>query len=114
MKGFALDSDGDVIVKDDIAMVSDTELLRQTVECVIATNKGEWKYDIDEGVDFSVILTKNPNEDRIRDEIRSALGEVDSSYHIDTFTMNRENRKLTIRFVASNGQNTIEGGYSYA
>lgn len=114
MKGFALDKDGDVIMRDDIAMVSDNDLLRQTVEAVIATNKGEWWDDENEGIDFSVILTKRPNEDRIRDEIRSALGQIDSSYYIDSFTMDEKDRKLTIRFVASNHQNTIEGGNTYA
>lgn len=58
MKGFEL-LNGDVVIKNgEIQMVSGAELLRQTVETVLNTNKGEWFFDIDEGITFSNILGK--------------------------------------------------------
>ena len=58
MKGFEL-SNGDVVIKNgEIQMVSGAELTRQTVETVLGTNKGEWFFNVDEGITFSNILGK--------------------------------------------------------
>ena len=59
MKGFALDSNGDVKIKNgEIQMVIGTELTRQTVQSVLGTNKGEWFINWDEGINFDNILGK--------------------------------------------------------
>ena len=58
MKGFSTNDDGDVIVNSSIEMVTDEELLRQKIQRVLGTNKGEWSYDTEEGIDFSVVLRK--------------------------------------------------------
>ena len=39
-------------------MVHGAELTRQTVECVLGTNKGEWSLNVDEGINFKNILGK--------------------------------------------------------
>lgn len=39
-------------------MVHGAEFTRQTVECVLGTNKGEWSLNVDEGINFSNILGK--------------------------------------------------------
>ena len=39
MKGFALDENGDVIVSRDIQMTKSEDLIRQTVETLLHTNK---------------------------------------------------------------------------
>lgn len=60
MKGFKL-KDGDIeIVENKISMVSGNDLLRQTTETVLGTNKGEWVLNPDEGIKFSTILGKKP------------------------------------------------------
>lgn len=58
MTGFQL-KNGDVVIENnEIQMVSDAELIRQTVETVLNTNKGEWFFDEDEGINFDNILGK--------------------------------------------------------
>lgn len=61
MRGFEL-TDGDLkIVNNEISMVEDSELKAQTIQQVISTNKGEWLFDKDEGIDFGSIY-----QDRVR------------------------------------------------
>ena len=114
MKGFSVQN-GDVIVnKTDIEMVDGSELLRQKVELVIGTNKGEWEYDKDEGIDFRVLLCKNPDEDEIRAEIADALTRLDDTFSITEFSMNIADRHANISFKAVNGEGEEVGGsYTY-
>lgn len=58
MKGFML-SDGDLsLTGGEIDMVEGTELTAQTIKHVLSTNKGEWLFDEEEGIDFDVIFGK--------------------------------------------------------
>lgn len=58
MKGFML-SDGDlVITNNEIVMTQGNELTSQTIQCVLSTNKGEWIFDEEEGIDFDNIFGK--------------------------------------------------------
>ena len=103
MKGFKLDQNGDVVINDNqIQTVSDIELIAQTIKQVINTNLGEWFGDEEEGIDYSVILTKNPNYELIKDTINTAVRQVSESHSIDietdNFTFNVDGRNLTINF----------------
>ena len=110
MDGFMLDDKGDVVIetdertnRSDIVTVSDNDLIEQTVRQVLRTNLGEWWLNEDEGIDFYVILTKNPNFDEIRDTINLGLLQVDESFVISEFNCKLEkDRKLTISFTATN------------
>lgn len=58
IKGFAL-QDGDVLIQNnEIQIVTGEELTRQTVKCVLNTNKGEWFANWQEGINFSELLGK--------------------------------------------------------
>ena len=103
MKGFKLDQYGDVVIKDGkIEIVEGVELVAQTVRQVVGTNLEEWYYDLEEGVDFYAILTKNPNYDLIQDTINTAVQHTADllSVEIETgdYTFNVEGRHLTISF----------------
>ena len=65
MKGFKL-SDGDlVITNDEISLIEDSELKAQTIKQVISTNKGEWLFDTEEGIDFdNIFQDRVPNMNR--------------------------------------------------
>lgn len=77
MKTFKLDHNGDVSITDNkIDMVSGIELVMQTLRTVLNTNLKEWFADESEGIDYSVILTKNPNTDLIHDTIETAVNKV--------------------------------------
>ena len=59
MKGFKLNDTGDVsIINGHIPMVDGIELLRQTAQFVLNTNKGEWAFNVEEGINFYNILGK--------------------------------------------------------
>ena len=60
IKGFLLDSNGDVVIKNSqISMIDGAELTAQTVRTVLGTNNGEWFGNPDEGISFRNILGKN-------------------------------------------------------
>jgi hypothetical protein len=108
--GFLLNEKGDVVIESDdetlssdIVLISDNDLIEQTVRQVLRTNLGEWWLNEDEGIDFYVILTKNPNFEEIRNTINLGLQQVDESFTITDFncTMGKD-RKLTISFTAEN------------
>ena len=59
MTGFKL-KDGDlVITNNEIELVEGDELTVQTIQSVLSTNKGEWIFDTDEGIEFDNILGKH-------------------------------------------------------
>jgi hypothetical protein len=103
MKTFKLDQNGDVVIKNNqIELVKDIEFVVQTVRQVLNTNLGEWFGDKDEGIDFYVILTKNPDYELVQDTINTAVQKVADSLEIkletDDFTFNVDGRSLAITF----------------
>lgn len=111
MKGFRLDDKGDVIIRNgDIELVSGNELLRQTVQQVTGTNKGEWALNKDEGIDFHKILGKNQDEDVIRAELETAARLVDDTLSITSFSVSQENRHRTINYTMVNENGEEIGG----
>ena len=109
MKSFSM-ADGDVIISDTIEMVSDNELLRQKVLRVLGTNRGEWSYDKDEGIDFRAVLTKNPDKAEIRATLEAALIHIDPTFALTEFSMELVRRTATIKFTASTGDGEEVGG----
>jgi len=89
MRTFKLDQNGDVVITNNkIEIVSDMELIAQTIRQVLHTNIGEWFGDEDEGIDFRVILTKNPNHDLIEDTIETAVQAVADNFGVELYTDN--------------------------
>lgn len=59
MEGFML-TNGDLSITNGVIdMVSGSELTAQTIQQVLSTNKGEWLFNQDEGIDFDAILGKH-------------------------------------------------------
>lgn len=103
MKTFKLDSNGDVVINNNqIELVEGLELVVQTLKQVLNTNLGEWFSDEEEGIDYHVILTKNPNYDLIQDTIETAVQQVADSLNVeietDNFTFEIIGRELTVDF----------------
>lgn len=60
MRGFLLDSNGDVVIENNkIVMIDGQNLKAQTVRTLLGTNKGEWFGNEEEGISFKNILGKN-------------------------------------------------------
>lgn len=59
MKGFALDERGDLIIENGvIQMIHGVDLTTQTLASVWNTQKGEWFFNEDEGIEINEILGK--------------------------------------------------------
>lgn len=112
MKSFKLDKFGDVVITDNkIELVEGIDLLIQTLKQVLNTNLGEWFNDEDEGIDYHVILTKNPNYELIQDTINTAVQQVADSQDVnletDNFTFETKGRDLAITFTLTvNGEDS--------
>lgn len=107
MKGFALDNKGDVVIGDkgrQIQMIEGNELLTQTIDSVLGTNKGEWFANEDEGITFGNILGKRIDEETIKNEVLQGLLQVDGSFFMTEFDMslNTKERNLEVTFTAQN------------
>ena len=84
-------------------MVSDKELLRQTIESVLGTNKGEWVLNTDEGITFQNILGKNKTEEMIKYEVQQGLLQVDDTFTLTTFELiNISDRQYKVKASAQN------------
>lgn len=83
-------------------MVDGDELLRQKIQEVLQTNKGEWFADWEHGVKFDNLLGKGVTEDMVRKEIEDGLRQVDENLYISDFSMKTEGRKLIVDFTAAN------------
>lgn len=98
MKGFEMDSTGDVmIVGNKIPMISGQSLLQQKVQNALSTRKGEWFLDLEEGIDYDNLLGKGVTEDLVRYEIEQALLQVDSTFVITEFSCDIDNRRRKLK-----------------
>lgn len=103
MKDFKIDSNGDIAIKNhDIQFVSGAELTAQKARLILSTNKGEWILNADEGIDFSVMLVKNPNKDAILDTVRDGLRQIDETFRITEYEYKTVERHLILTFKAIN------------
>lgn len=103
MKGFMINNGDLVIDNNEITVVNDAELIRQTIETVLATNKGEWLFNDEEGIEFDLILgIKEIDHDVIKSIIQEALEQVDSGLSVDEFSCEyeKETRNLCVSFKA--------------
>lgn len=95
MKGFML-KDGDLSISNgEIDMIEGTELTAQTIGCVLSTSKGEWLYNLNEGVDFDIILGKQrikPTASSTKDTYY--LGEIASLKDNDDALSEKLRRRL--------------------
>lgn len=84
-------------------MCSDGKLTRQTIQQVLNTNKGEWYFNIDEGINFDNLLGKNIEEEIVKSEVADGISQVDSTLVIKEFETNidTESRRLAVNFTAT-------------
>lgn len=107
MRDFLLDQNGDVVIKSgDIKMTkSNSELLLQKIKTVLGTNKGEWIFDQEQGIDYRIILVKNPDREEILGTVRDGLKQVDESLEVIEYKFEMIKRHLILTFRATNGNN---------
>lgn len=113
MKGFALNADGDVLIENGaISIVVGDSLLQQKVMTVLRTNRKEWFFDWEQGIDFSNLLGKGTSAELARYEVERGLAQVDSTFTITEFSyaQDRAARKAIVRFKAQNKDGEEAGG----
>jgi hypothetical protein len=113
MFGFALDKNGDVLIENnEISIAVGDSLLQQKVLSVLRTNRGEWFFDYDQGIDFDNLLGKGVGEELARYEVERGLAQVDSTFAITEFTYEEDktNRKAMVSFKAQNESGEKVGG----
>lgn len=82
-------------------MVEDSELKRQKIQEVINTNKGEWLFDVEQGINFSNMLGKDVDEDIEREEIEEGIKQVDENMTISEYLKEVHERTSFIAFTAT-------------
>lgn len=103
MKDLHVNASGDLIISgNDLQFVRDKELTAQKCRLVLATNKGEWLLNPDEGINFRAILVKNPNQDEIIDTVRDGLRQIDDTFEITEYKFETVKRHLILTFKAVN------------
>jgi hypothetical protein len=101
MKSFKLTENGDISITDGVIdMAEGTELEKQTIKTVLGTNKGEWAFDENEGIDFKQILGKGVTADMVRSQVQSGIYQVNPNRIIEDFDYSVEGRKSSIGFIA--------------
>lgn len=113
MKGFALDSRGDVLIENgQISLAVGDENTRQKVWTVLHTNLKEWWFDWSQGIDFSNLLGKDVGEELARYEVERGLQQVDSTFIITDFAYEADfkARKAKITFKAKTDSGEEVGG----
>ena len=113
MKGFALDSRGDVVIENGVIShaVGDS-LVQQKVWTVLRTNLGEWYFDWEQGIDFANLIGKGVGEELARYEVERGLHQVDSTFIITEFAYEADHRARTakVTFKAHNEDGEEVGG----
>ena len=103
MKSIALDSTGDILIENNkIQMVDGKELTRQKVQEVISTDKGEWYFNREQGIEFDNVLGKGITEEMVRNEIIDGLHQVDPNLNLSSFSMELKGRDAYVKFSALN------------
>lgn len=103
VKDFSLDDNGDIVIRNnDIQLISDKNLTIQKIRMILGTNKKEWLFNEDEGINFGVMLVKNPNEDQILDTVLDGLRQIDETFNITAYSFKTIQRRLLLTFTATN------------
>lgn len=117
MYGFRLDENRDVeITNGDIQLVNDDNLIKQSVECILSTDKGEWCLNTNEGIVFENLLGKHIKSDVVKNEIENGLLQIDSSFFITNFSLEHDKarRNLKVLFQAQTDTGTaIQSNINY-
>lgn len=102
MKDLQIDSNGDLVLSSgDFQYVRDINLTVQKTRLILSTNQGEWTLNPEEGINFRVILIKNPNYDQIFDTVLDGIHQVDEDMQITDYSFDLKDRHLVMNFTAS-------------
>ena len=70
----------------------------------LSTNKGEWKFDPEEGIDHAAFHQKEPIPSRMAEAIQDGMQQTDSNYRLQSFSYSVQNKALTVQVTADSGE----------
>ena len=92
MKVRAIDSEGDWLLGHKV----DSATIAQNVKTQILSLYNDWFLDFENGVRWFNYLSKNPNTDKMRDEIKRQILSVEGVSSLEILNINTNERKATI------------------
>lgn len=92
MKVRAIDSEGDWL----LGHKADSAAIAQNVKTQILSLYNDWFLDFENGVRWFNCLSKNPNTDKMRDEIKRQILSVEGVSSLEILNINTTERKATI------------------
>lgn len=94
-----------------LEIVEELEEIRQSVERILSTRKGEWFLNTEFGLNYDNLLTKQFDRELIELDVREAILQeerIDEVINID-IEHDRQDRKVKIKFVARVQSDILEG-----
>lgn len=92
MRVRAIDSEGDWL----LGHKADSTAIAQNVKTQILSLYNDWFLDFENGVRWFNYLSKNPNTDKMRDEIKRQILSVEGVSSLEILNINTKERKATI------------------
>ena len=92
MKVRAIDSEGDWL----LGHKADSAAIAQNVKTQILSLYNDWFLDFENGVKWFNYLAKNPNTDKMRDEIKRQILSVEGVSSLEILNINLNERKAAI------------------
>ena len=84
--------------------VQDLLGIRTFTKYGLSTNKGEWKFDPEEGIDHAAFYQKEPIPSRMAEAIQDGMQQTDSNYRLQSFSYSIQNKALTVQVTADGGE----------
>lgn len=103
---------GDMVVTDDIRFTQGVETVVQLIELRLSAIQGEWRYDLDNGIDYvGEIWGAKPDKARISAIFRLALIETEGVDQVTKMvvTYNAATRLFTVDWQGKAGEDFIDG-----
>ncbi|WP_459844277.1 hypothetical protein [Campylobacter concisus] len=92
MRVRAIDSEGDWL----LGHKADSAAIAQNVKTQILSLYNDWFLDFENGVRWFNYLSKNPNTDKMRDEVKRQILSVEGVSSLEILNINLNERKATI------------------
>ena len=92
MRVRAIDNEGDWL----LGHKADSAAIAQNVKTQILSLYNDWFLDFENGVRWFNYLSKNPNTDKMRDEIKRQILSVEGVSSLEILNININERKATI------------------
>ena len=92
MKVRAIDSEGDWL----LGHKADSAAIVQHVKTQILSLYNDWFLDFENGIKWFYYLAKNPNTDKMRDEVKRQILSVEGVSSLEILNINLNERKATI------------------